>query len=109
MFFLKRLKILDVESAGAELGLPRHVMRFTEKVTIREFGAISRVTDKIGALLRTRLNASTPVDTLSENEISVDGGRVTLKINPVPKTETAKEICTTWGMEVIKREFYIPI
>lgn len=75
-------------------------MRFTEKVTVREFGAISRVTDKIGSILRTRLNSSTPVDTLSENEISVDNGRVSVKINPVPKSDTAKEISTTWGMEV---------
>jgi hypothetical protein len=91
---------VDVQSAGEMLGLPKHSMRFTEKVTMREFGALSRLTDKISAHLRSRLNSSAPVDTLSENEISVDNGRVAVKITPLPKSDTAKEVSVTWGMEV---------
>jgi hypothetical protein len=95
------LKIVDVETAGEELGLPMHTMKFTEKVTLRQFGAISRVTDKIGSVLKSRLNASTPVEILSENEVSIDGGRVTVSVSPVPKTETGKEIAVTWGIQVM--------
>jgi hypothetical protein len=83
------------------LDLPRHTIRFTENIIFREFGAISRTTDKIATLLRTRLsNNDVSVEVLSENEVSVDQGRVTVKIVPVSKSETEKEVSTTWSIQV---------
>jgi len=89
-----------VASAGEELGLPRHTLTFTEKVTLRQFGAISRVTDKISDLLKARLNKQTPVEVLSETEVSIDSGRVSVTVAPIPKSQTEKEVSVTWGMEV---------
>ena len=40
------------------------------------------------------------VEVLSENEVSVNQGRVTVKIAPVSKSDTEKEVSTTWGIEV---------
>jgi integrator complex subunit 11 len=92
------LKIVDIESASQEIGMPRHTIRFTEKLVFREFGAISRTTDKIAHVLKNKLSDLT-VEVLSENEISISQKRVTVRISPVPKSETEKEVATTWGME----------
>lgn len=95
------MKIVDIDTAAKELNLPRHIVKFTEVITFREFGAISRTTDKIAAHLNLKLKENeTTVEVLSENEVSVDQGRVQITITPVPKSDTEKEVSTTWKLQV---------
>lgn len=92
------MKIFDVESAAKELDLPRHTLQFTEKMTIRETAGVPRTTEKISALLKARL-ADGAVDLISESEISVEQGRVTIRVEQVPKSEN-KEVSVTWSIDV---------
>lgn len=88
-----------MDSAAEEIGLPRHTIKFTEKLVFREFGAISRTTDRITNLLTDKLSG-TSVEVLAENEVSIAHGKVVVKISQVPKSETEKEVAVTWGIEV---------
>jgi len=92
------MKIVDVATASAELGIPRHVLRFTEKFVLREFGTISRTTDKVSQLLRARLT-DLSIEIPSDNEIIVEKGRVVVGICQVLKSDTEKEISVTWSVE----------
>jgi len=95
------MKIVDVETAAKELNLTPHSLKFTEVITFREFGAISRLTDKIGDFLRLKLKDNdASVEIPSENEVVVDGGRVRVRVTPVLKSDTEKEVATTWNLVV---------
>jgi len=96
----QKLKIMEVDAAAEEIGISRHKIQFTETITMREFGAISRTTDKIGNLLKSRLT-DMPIEIASENDVNVDNGRITIKVLPVPKSDTEREVFITWGIQVI--------
>lgn len=102
---------MDVDSAARELNLPRHDMQFTEKLSVKEFGAVARVTEKIAGVLRGKL-IDVLVECPSEQEVSVDGGRVVIKVGQQQQQQRekgggsgdgaggTKEVAVTWSIDV---------
>ncbi|XP_026478792.1 integrator complex subunit 11 [Ctenocephalides felis] len=85
-----KLSLLDIDEACQEIGINRHIVRFTCTVRLEDPGPINQTTDKLYKLVKDRLTAWTVQ--MSENTISCE----TVLIKVEGGDEALKNVYVSW-------------